>query len=117
MEYILAFIIGGAFCIPAQILIDKTKLTSARILSIYLICGIFLSAVGLYKPIVEFASCGATVPLCGFGNALVQGAKETITKDGLMGVLTGPLTAGAAGIGVAIFMSVICALIFKSKQK
>ena len=117
MNYFLAFIIGGALCVPAQILIDKTRLTSARILSIYLVSGIALSAIGLYKPLVNFASCGATVPLSGFGNALVQGTKETVTKDGLMGVLTGPLTASAAGISAAIFMSIICALVFKSKQK
>ena len=117
MNYLLAFIIGGALCVPAQILIDKTKLTSARILSIYLVCGIALSAIGLYKPLVNFASCGATVPLSGFGNALVQGTKETVIKDGLMGVLKGPLTAASAGIGTAIFVSIICAFVFKSKQK
>lgn len=95
MEYLKAFLIGGLFCLVGQILIDRTKLTPARILVSYVVAGVFLSAVGLYKPLVDFAGCGATVPLTGFGNTLAQGVREAIDEKGFLGIFTGGLTATA----------------------
>lgn len=117
MNYLYAFLIGGALCIPAQILLDKTKLSNARILTGYVVTGVLLGAIGVYAPIVEFASAGATVPLTGFGFTLVKGVKKAIDSDGLIGVLTGGLIGTAAGISAALFFSTIWAIIFKSKQK
>ncbi len=117
MNYIYAFIIGGLLCIPAQILLDKTKLTNARILTGYVVIGVILSAVGVYKPIVEFASAGATVPLTGFGYSLVKGVKEGVAEYGLLGALSGGIAGTAAGISAALVFALIWSCIFKSRQK
>lgn len=117
MDYAKAFIVGGLLCVIGQILIDKTKLTPARILVSYVVIGVFLGAVGLYKPLVEFAGAGATVPLTGFGYSLANGVKEAVTKDGLLGVFTGGLKATAGGITAAILAGLIVSLLFKAKDK
>lgn len=117
MDYLKAFIIGGILCAIGQILIDKTKLTPARILVAYVVAGVFLSAVGLYEPLVKFAGAGANVPLTGFGNTLAMGVREEIAKNGFIGVLTGGLKASAGGITAAIFAGLLAGLIFKAKDK
>ena len=117
MEYIKAFIVGGIFCLIGQILIDKTRLTPARILVSYVTIGVFLGAIGLYKPIVDFAGAGATVPLTGFGYTLAKGVKEAVQEDGFIGILTGGLKSSAGGITAAIFAGLIASLIFKPKDK
>ena len=117
MEYLKAFLIGGLFCLVGQILIDRTKLTPARILVSYVVAGVFLSAVGLYKPLVDFAGCGATVPLTGFGHALAKGVAKAVAEDGWLGVLTGGLSATAGGIAAAVVSAVIMALLFKPGDK
>ena len=117
MEYVRAFFVGGAFCALAQILIDKTKLTPARILTGYVVAGVVLSAVGVYKPLVDFAGAGASVPLCGFGHLMAQGVKTAIDQYGAIGILKGGLTAGAAGITAAIVFALIASLLSKSKEK
>ena len=108
---------GGALCLIGQILIDKTKLTPARILVSYVVIGVLLGAVGLYQPLVEFAGAGATVPLTGFGNTLAKGVKEAIQKDGFLGIFTGGLKASAGGITAAILACLIASLLFKAKDK
>lgn len=117
MEYLKAFLMGGLFCLVGQILIDRTKLTPARILVSYVVAGVILSAVGLYKPLVDFAGCGATVPLTGFGNTLAQGVKEAIDEKGFLGIFTGGLTATAGGIAGAIVAGLLASLIFRPKDK
>ena len=117
MDYIKAFLVGGIFCLLAQILIDKTKLTPARILVSYVVIGVFLGAVGIYKPIVEFAGAGATVPLTGFGYNLAKGVKEAIQKDGFIGIFTGGLKACSGGIAAAITAGLLASLLFKAKDK
>ena len=117
MDYIKAFIVGGLFCVIAQVLIDKTKLTPARILVGYVVAGVVLTAVGIYEPIVKFAGGGATTPLTGFGYVIAKGVKKAVNEDGFLGILTGGMTASAAGITAALFFSLIAALIFKSKPK
>lgn len=117
MDYIKAFIIGGLLCLIGQILIDKTKLTPARILVCYVVMGVFLGAIGVYEPLVEFAGAGATVPLTGFGYNLAKGVKEAIHEDGFLGALTGGLKATAGGITAAITAALIASLIFKAKDK
>lgn len=117
MIYIKAFIIGGLFCLAGQILIDKTKLTPARILVGYVVIGVFLGAVGLYKPLVDFAGAGATVPLTGFGFTLAKGVQKAIDNSGFIGALTGGLTASAGGIAAAILSALIVSLLFKAKDK
>lgn len=117
MEYLKAFLIGGLFCLVGQILIDRTKLTPARILVSYVVAGVFLSAVGLYKPLADFAGCGATVPLTGFGNTLAQGVKEAIDEKGFLGIFTGGLTATAGGIAGAIVAGLLASLLFRPKDK
>ncbi len=117
MDYLYAFVVGGLICVVGQILIDKTKLTPARILTGYVVAGVVLGAVGLYEPLVEFAGAGASVPLSGFGYLMVQGVQEAIVKDGALGILTGGLTAAAAGITAAIVFSLIAALITKPQSK
>lgn len=117
LEYIRAFIVGGLFCVIAQILIDRTKLTPARILVGYVIAGIILGAVGVYEPLIEFAGGGATVPLTGFGYLISEGIRKAVDRDGLIGVLTGGLTATAGGITAAMFFGLLAAFIFKSKSK
>lgn len=117
MEYVWAFVIGGAFCVVGQLLIDLTKLTPARILVSYVVAGVFLGAVGVYQPLIDFAGGGATVPLTGFGNLLAKGVKEAVDKDGLIGALTGGLTSAAAGITAAIVAGLLAGLVFKSGSK
>lgn len=114
---LIAFIVGGLFCLVGQILIDYTKLTPARILVTYVVAGVVLGAIGVYKPLVEFAGAGATVPLTGFGYLLYQGVKSAVESSGLLGIFTGGLTSSAAGIAAAIFFGFIIALIFKPKDK
>ncbi len=117
MDYIKAFLVGGAFCLVGQILIDKTKLTPARILVSYVVIGVFLGAIGIYKPLVEFAGAGASVPLTGFGYNLAKGVKEAIQEDGFIGIFTGGLKSCAGGITVAIFAGLLASLIFKPRDK
>lgn len=117
MDILKAFIIGGVFCVIGQILIDKTKLTPARILVGYVVTGVILGAVGIYKPIAEFAGAGATVPLTGFGYTLAKGVKEAVTQDGMIGILTGGLKATAGGITAAITAGLIVSVIFRAKDK
>lgn len=117
LMYLKTFLIGGALCAIAQILIDKTKLTPARILTSYVVAGVILGALGLYGPLADWAGAGATVPLTGFGNVLAEGVKKAVAKDGFLGVFTGGLTAAAAGICAAIFFGIIVALLCKSKAK
>lgn len=112
-----AFLVGGALCVIGQIFIDKTALTPARILVSYVVAGVILGAVGLYKPLVEFAGAGATVPLTGFGFILYEGVKKAVEAYGIWGVLIGGLTASAAGIAASIIFGLIMSLIFKSKEK
>ena len=117
MDYLKAFLVGGALCLIGQILIDKTKLTPARILVSYVVIGVFLGAVGVYKPLADFAGAGATVPLTGFGYSLAKGVKEAVQQDGFLGIFTGGLKATAGGITVAIISGLIVSLIFKPKDK
>ena len=117
IEYIRAFCVGVLFCLIAQILIDKTMLTPARILVSYVVAGVLLGAVGVYKPIVDFAGAGASVPLTGFGYLISKGVREAVDKDGLLGALTGGMTASAGGITAALFFGLCMSLIFKSKPK
>jgi len=117
MEYIKAFVVGGALCLIGQLLIDKTKLTPARILVSYVVIGVILGAVGVYEPLVEFAGAGATVPLTGCGNTLAKGVREAIHQTGFLGIFTGGLKAAAGGITAAIFTGLLASLIFKDKDK
>ena len=117
LMYLKTFLIGGALCAIAQILIDKTKLTPARILTSYVVAGVILGALGLYGPLADWAGAGATVPLTGFGNVLAEGVKKAVAKDGFLGVFTGGLTAATAGICAAIFFGIIVALLCKPKAK
>ena len=117
MDYIKAFAVGGALCLIGQILIDKTKLTPARILVSYVVIGVILGAVGIYDKLVAFAGAGATVPLTGFGNCLATGVKEAIKANGFLGIFTGGLKAAAGGITAAIFCGLLVSLIFKAKDK
>lgn len=117
MEYLKAFAIGGAFCVIGQILIDKTKWTPARILVGYVVAGVILGAVGAYKPLIEFAGAGASVPLTGFGYNLEKGVTDAVNKQGFLGIFTGGLTACAGGIAAAIVAGLLISLIFKDKDK
>lgn len=117
MEYLKAFAIGGMLCFIGQILIDKTKLSPARILVGYVVVGVLLGAIGIYEPIAEFAGAGATVPLTGFGYSLAKGEKEAIREDGFLGILTGGLKATAGGITAAILGGLIMSFLFKPKNK
>lgn len=117
MEYIKAFLVGGALCLIGQVLIDKTKLTPARILVSYVVIGVFLGAVGVYKPLAEFAGAGASVPLTGFGYALSKGVKEAVDQTGFLGIFTGGLKACAGGIAMAIFAGLLASFLFKPKDK
>ena len=117
MNYIWAFVVGGLFCVVAQILIDKTKLTPARILVGYVVVGVILGAIGLYKPLVDFAGSGASTPLTGFGYLISKGVKEAVDKQGILGALTGGLTAAAGGTAAAICFGFLASLVFKSKKK
>ena len=117
MDYVKAFLVGGLLCLIGQILIDKTKLTPARILVSYVVIGVLLGAVGVYQPLVEFAGAGATVPLTGFGNTLAKGVREAIQEDGFLGIFTGGLKATAGGITAAIAAGLCASLFFKAKDK
>lgn len=117
MDYLKAFLIGGLLCLIGQILIDKTKLTPARILVSYVVLGVILGAMGLYQPLVEFAGAGATVPLTGFGNTLARGVEKAIQEDGFLGIFTGGLKATAGGITAAILAGLAASLLFKAKDK
>ena len=117
MQYLYAFLVGGTLCLIGQILIDKTSLTPARILTGFVVSGVLLSAVGLYGPLADFAGAGATVPLSGFGHLMAQGVREAVDRDGAMGILTGALSASAAGICAAIALSLAAGLIGKPKEK
>ena len=117
MEYLKAFLAGGTLCAVGQILIDKTALTPARILTAYVVAGVLLGAVGLYEPFSQWAGAGATVPLTGFGNLLAKGVREAVEEKGLLGALTGGLTASAGGICAAVFFGLLMAACFKSKGR
>ena len=115
--YVKAFAVGGILCAIGQVLILKTQLTSARILVGYVTAGVILGALGLYKPLIDFAGAGATVPLTGFGYTLAHGAMEAVKEEGLFGAFTGGVRAGAGGIAAAVFFGYLAALIFKPKMK
>lgn len=117
MEYINAFWVGGLICVVGQILIDLTKLTPARIMVLFVTMGVLLGGLGLYGPLADFAGCGATVPLSGFGWALSEGVREAVVEKGFLGVFTGGLTAGAAGTTAAIFFGYLAALVAKPRDK
>lgn len=117
MMFLKAFVVGGLLCVIAQILIDKTKLTPAKILVLYVTVGTILGGLGLYKYLVDFAGCGATVPLTGFGNNLAKGVIEEVTKNGFLGAFIGGIKASAGGITAAIFFGYIASLIAKPKMK
>ncbi len=117
MDYLKSFLIGGAICLVGQLLIDKTKLTPARILVSYVVAGVILGAVGLYAPFAEFAGAGAAVPLTGFGNTLAKGVREAVDEQGFLGIFTGGLKATAGGITAAILAGLVAALLFRPKDK
>ena len=117
MEYLKAFLAGGSLCLIGQILIDKTKLTPARILVSYVVVGVILGAIGIYKPFAEFAGAGASVPLTGFGNLLAKGVREAVTEDGFLGIFTGGLKAAAGGITAAITAGLVASFLFKARDK
>lgn len=116
-QYFYAFLVGGVLCAIGQVLIDYTKLTPARILVSYVLAGVLLGAIGVYKPLIDFAGAGATVPLTGFGYLLAKGVQTAVAEKGLLGVLTGGFTAAAAGMSAAVVFGLIIALIFKPKDK
>lgn len=117
MDYLKAFLVGGLLCVIGQILIDRTKLTPARILVSYVVIGVILGAVGVYEPLTEFAGAGATVPLTGFGSNLAKGVREAVDEAGFIGILTGGLKATAGGIAAAVICGLLASLIFKPKDK
>ena len=117
MDYLKAFLVGGALCIIGQLLIDKTKLTPARILVSYVVIGVLLGAVGVYQKLIDFAGAGASVPLTGFGSLLAKGVKEGVQEKSFLGIFTGGLSAAAGGIGAAIVFGWLAGLIFKPKDK
>lgn len=117
MEYLIAFLVGGGICVIGQILIDKTKLTPARILVGYVVVGVILGAIGIYQPLIEFAGAGASVPLSGFGSLLAKGVREAVDENGFMGILTGGLRSSAGGITAAIIAGLLAAILFKAKDK
>ena len=117
MEYIKAFLVGGTLCLFGQILIDKTKLTPARILVSYVVIGVVLGALEIYPKLVEFAGAGATVPLTGFGNTLAKGVREAVNQDGFLGIFTGGLKATAGGIAAAICFGLLTCFLFRDKDK
>ncbi len=117
MDYIKAFLVGGLLCVIGQILIDKTKLTPARILVSYVVIGVFLGAIGVYKYLADFAGAGATVPLTGFGFNIAKGVKEAVDKDGFLGIFTGGFSATAGGITAAMIAGLLASFLFKAKDK
>lgn len=116
-SFLKAFLVGGAICAAGQILIDKTKLTPARILTCYVVLGVLLGALGIYQPLIDWAGAGASIPLTGFGNTLAKGVKDAVAEKGLLGVFTGGFTSAAAGICAAIFFGYLIALVAKPKDK
>lgn len=116
-DLLKAFLIGGAFCLIGQVLIDFTRLTPARILTGYVVSGVILGGVGIYEPIVKFAGAGALTPLTGFGYLLAKGVKEKITTDGFIGILTGGLSSTAGGITAALLLGILMSVIFKATEK
>ena len=117
MDYIKAFICGGIICVISQVLIDKTKLTPARILVSYVVIGVVLGGMGLYEGLLDFAGAGASVPLTGFGNLLAKGVREAVDSDGFLGIFTGGLKAASGGITAAILSGLIVSFIFKARDK
>ena len=117
MDYLKAFIVGGILCVIGQILIDKTKLTPARILTLYVVLGVFLGAIGLYEPLVKFAGAGASTPLTGFGYLISKGVRDAVDAQGLLGALTGGLTAASGGIAAALVIGLAASIVFKSKSR
>ena len=117
LAYLKAFAVGGILCVIGQVLIDYTKLTPARILTMYVVAGVILGAVGLYQPLADWAGAGATVPLTGFGNTLAKGVKQAVSETGILGAFTGGFTAAAGGICAAVFFGFLVALIFKPSDK
>ena len=117
MEYLKAFLCGGLLCLIGQILIDRTQLTPARILTGYVVAGVFLSAVGLYQPLADWGGAGATVPLTGFGHSLAKGVEKAVAEKGWLGVLTGGLSGTAAGITAAVTLGVLMALLCRPGDK
>ena len=117
MQYLWAFLVGGGLCLIGQLLIDRTFLTPARILTGFVVAGVVLSAVGLYEPLARFAGAGASVPLSGFGHLMAQGVRDAVDENGAIGILTGALTAAAGGIGAAVVFSLIAGLVSKPKEK
>ena len=117
MDYLKAFLLGGALCVIGQILIDKTKLTPARILVLYVVSGVVLGAVGLYQPLVDWGGAGASIPLTGFGNTLAKGVRNAVDEKGLLGVFTGGLQSAAGGITAAVLFGLLASLLFKPKDK
>lgn len=117
MNYIMSFLVGGLLCVVGQVLIERTRLTPARILVGFVVAGVVLSAFGIYEPLLEFGHSGASVPLTGFGHLLAEGVRTAVREKGFLGILTGGLTASAAGVSAAIVFSLIASLIFKPKMK
>lgn len=117
LKYIFAFIVGGALCVIAQLLLDRTKLSPARILVLYVVSGVFLGAVGVYEPLVRFAGAGATTPLTGFGYLISDGVKQAVDKQGLLGALTGGIAAASGGIAAALVFAFLACLVFKGNPK
>ena len=117
MEYLNAFLCGGLLCAVGQILIDRTRLTPARILTGYVVAGVILSAAGVYQPLVDWAGAGATVPLTGFGHNLVRGVREAVDRQGWLGVLTGGLTAASGGVTAAVVSALAAAVLFRPGDK
>ena len=117
MEYLKAFLVGGSICLVAQVLIDKTKMTPARILVSYVVVGVLLGALGIYQPLIDWAGAGASVPLTGFGNTLAKGVREAVDNQGFLGIFTGGLKATAGGITAAMVAGLIAGLLFKDKDK
>lgn len=117
MNYLWAFVIGGLFCIIAQLFIDLTDITPAQVLVSYVVIGVILGGVGVYEKLIDFAGCGATVPLLGFGYLLAEGAKEAVKNDGLLGAFTGGLTETSGGITISMGFALLLSVFFKSKEK
>lgn len=117
LPYIKCFLVGGVLCAIAQVLIDKTMLTPARILTCYVVAGVLLGALGLYQPLIDWAGAGASIPLTGFGNTLAKGVREAVSQKGLLGAFTGGFTSAAGGICAAIFFGYLVALLFKPGDK
>ena len=115
--YAKSFVVGGLLCVIGQLLIDYTKLTPARILTSFVVAGVVLGALGVYQPFADWAGAGASVPLTGFGNALARGVRQAVEERGLLGAFTGGFSAGAGGIGAAVFFGLIAALLGRSKEK